>query len=927
MAEDVYVEVTGELQWQPRRPTEVVLVDRTDAANGYAMSLPYNQIVLFVTAPQSGSSLDHYEGWTRAVFTHELTHIVHLDTNHNLTRAARVVVGRVASTNRLSPAWVVEGLATFEETKLSGAGRGRSPLADMVLRAAVADDAFPRLGDLDGFQAAPPAGNLRYLFGEDLMSYTADYQGEEVWTRFSHTYGGGIPYWLPGHRALGKRLVPLYRDWRADRIAKYGAQVARVVEEGLIEGELVSDGVSSCGAPAFAPDGAQLAWSCLDRKRGSALWLADGEGHEPTIALKDHGASQITWRADSEAFAFAGTHVVNRFNAWSDIYLYTLGDEHPIALTSGARARDPELSPDGSKLLVVTNLAQQNQLEVLTIDRQRAALTANTDHTQYGSPRYSPNGSVIATSLWRGGMRDLWLLNPDGTPLRQLTSDIAGDRDPVWSADGEWLYFVSDRSGIPNVYAVDMSAEHLYQVTNVRIGAASPSPSADGARLAYQQYSADGWDVRLLALDPTRFLDRGPLPFIDAGAPSLAAMVGQAPPAPTSLPEWTGPTVEPAPAPPESAPELPTPNPLRPLLHPYGSMLRQSTDGIDSYDQAHVDDVFGDELDYAFSTPPKRYNPLPTLLPRYWVPWVQATPHAFGTRGPLAALPGFQVTAAAGSSDPLRYVAWGAGATYRSDADAGGGYAQLELNRFLPTYAVGARTQAVPYVVQMRPMAPRPLTPTDAPPPVYALYWERRREAWASVSYPYSHRATLFGRYSLTERTPLRGAPRGVLASTLPSRGTLGEVSAGWRYAWAQSTVEAVSLEDGRIVSLVGSALLPQLGTQLWLPEWDVPPLTPVAEPTYRRQPITQVQLSAELREYIVNPLAANHVLALRGSAGLSVGQAAQLARYRLGGSLGDSAFYAKPDGSLMLRGYPLGAVSGDMFWLTSAEYRFPIHR
>ena len=75
----------------------------------------------------------------------------------------------------------------------------------------------------------------------------------------------------------------------------------------------------------------------------------------------------------------------------------------------------------------------------------------------------------------------------------------------AWSADGAWLYFSSDRSGVPNIYAVEVATERLFQVTNVTTGAVKPSVHPDGTRMAYQQYSQDGWDIRVLDLDPERF--------------------------------------------------------------------------------------------------------------------------------------------------------------------------------------------------------------------------------------------------------------------------------------------------------------------------------------------------------------------------------------------------------------------------------------
>src|SRR5690606_655532 len=159
------------------------------------------------------------------------------------------------------------------------------------------------------------------------------------------------------------------------------------------------------------------------------------------------------------------------------------------------------------------------------------------DHTQLAAPRYAPDGQHLALSLWRDGRRDLWLYTVDGEPVRRLTADTAIDTDPEWSRDGRWLFFASDRSGIYQIYAIDTATERLWQVTRVITGAVRPSVHPDGHLLAYQQYSADGWDVRVLELDPSDWIDRGLLPRPVRHAAPLAAVLG--PPVERVTVDWT----------------------------------------------------------------------------------------------------------------------------------------------------------------------------------------------------------------------------------------------------------------------------------------------------------------------------------------------------------------------------------------------------
>lgn len=929
VVEDVYDEMTEEIQWTPRRRIEIVLVDRTDYANGYASTVPYNQIVLFATAPTPDSTLAQYEDWPEMLFTHELTHILHLDANHGIVRAARSVVGRIASTNQISPWWMVEGFATFQETRHSIGGRGRATVPDMIKRTAALEDAWPPLGNMDGFEPYLPGGNLRYLFGQDFIQYVADHQGEDVWTRWVHTYGSSIPYvfslppvaedspvW-PARRSFGRPIVPMYFDWKDAAFERYQTQADTVRADGPVtQGRMVSGGTASCSAPSFSPDGDTLVWSCYDLKTGSAIWKADGEGYAREVLLQDRGANQFTWRSDSQAFVYSGIHLVNRFNTWSDIYLHNLGANATMALTSGARARDPAFSPDGSRLLYVTNKSQQNQLQVMTVDQRKTTLTANEDHTQYSTPRYSPDGRSIAVSMWRDGRTDLWILDPRGQPARRITQDLAIEADPVWSEDGKWLLFTSDRSGIPNVYAVDVATERLFQVTNVLTGASRAAIHPSGERIAFQQYSQDGWDIIVLDWDPDTFLDRGLLPRPLRYDTPLADLTGPrtATPDDDQVARW-------------EHDRRVLPDRLPAIAMPTDTLgvgQNPPTEGLDSFDADDVDDVYEADEDYPFTITPRRYNPLPTLVPTYVAPGIQSTTEPSGPLLqdllPDVTVPGFLGSLSTGSADPLRHLGWSAFGTYRTDAEALGGGASFTVNRWLPVFTVAANSRAlsrgrVPLV--------DPTAPFDADGSLVVdrnsgpTYWERRSEVIGQVSWPYRLRTTVFANYAYTSRSSIFDLPDEAYLAEIPLRGTTGALSAGWRYSWAQQTPLAISLEDARIFSLVGSVLSPWLGTA-------------VLQEDGSRAPLTQLQVTSEVRNYWVNPLVPNHVIATRLGAGVTLGGTDFLGNYLLGGSFGDSAFYVTPDGSTMLRGYVFGADIGDMYWTGNLEYRLPlwyIHR
>jgi dipeptidyl aminopeptidase/acylaminoacyl peptidase len=102
-------------------------------------------------------------------------------------------------------------------------------------------------------------------------------------------------------------------------------------------------------------------------------------------------------------------------------------------------------------------------------------------------PRVSPDGKVVAfsvsvTDLEKNKRRsDLHLAAVDGSWVRRLTTHDAGDTQPRWSRDGKSIYFVSTRSGSPQVWRIAVDGGEAEQVTNLPldVDALEVAPAGD----------------------------------------------------------------------------------------------------------------------------------------------------------------------------------------------------------------------------------------------------------------------------------------------------------------------------------------------------------------------------------------------------------------------------------------------------------------
>ena len=111
-------------------------------------------------------------------------------------------------------------------------------------------------------------------------------------------------------------------------------------------------------------------------------------------------------------------------------------------------------------------------------------------------PQVAPDGSAVVfvvrtTDLEADrGRTDLWLLALDaaggaaGEP-RRLTTHEASDANPRWSPDGRHLYFVSSRSGSPQLWRLPLAGGEPLPVTDLPLDLANFVLAPDGRRIAF----------------------------------------------------------------------------------------------------------------------------------------------------------------------------------------------------------------------------------------------------------------------------------------------------------------------------------------------------------------------------------------------------------------------------------------------------------
>jgi TolB protein len=157
----------------------------------------------------------------------------------------------------------------------------------------------------------------------------------------------------------------------------------------------------------------------------------------------------------------------------------------------GSQAGDPDWSPDGSHIAYVSNESGSFALMTMNADGTGQQQVAQAGDTDYYTPRWSPDGTRLATSRCRSlngyllGC-DIVVMDADGTDQRMLVGGHVVNQYPAWSPDGAQIAFTSDRSGlISAVWVVDSTGGGLRRLTGVNLEAFYPQWSPHGNRILF----------------------------------------------------------------------------------------------------------------------------------------------------------------------------------------------------------------------------------------------------------------------------------------------------------------------------------------------------------------------------------------------------------------------------------------------------------
>lgn len=210
-----------------------------------------------------------------------------------------------------------------------------------------------------------------------------------------------------------------------------------------------------------------------------------------------NGSGSPDWSPDGSRIAFSS----RRDNDWD---LFVLGSDSEANVTQTLGDDDKaDWSPDGTHILFASIRGEQRWADIFVMDADGSNvrnLTANGDDDR--EPAWSPNGTEIVYRSFRDGNYELYLMDLESRAPRQLTRT----ESPVWNAsadwspDGHWIAFETNRDGNWEIYVTDNNGANVRNLTNNAADDKDVSWSPDGTQIIFSSNRDGNFEIYTLNL-------------------------------------------------------------------------------------------------------------------------------------------------------------------------------------------------------------------------------------------------------------------------------------------------------------------------------------------------------------------------------------------------------------------------------------------
>ena len=485
------------------------------------------------------------------VLAHEMVHAFQYD----IFARGRAGAGLQTLAQVDPPLWFMEGMAEYL------AGGPNHVLTQAWVRDAAINGHLPSIEQM----TTRPDQYFPYRYGEALWEYVGNRWGDEIIGEVLNS-APNVGIERAFKRETGLSLDDLSDEWREAMQTKHLPQIASLERARKFSQPLLNErrsGGSLFLAPSLSSDGKFIAFvslgSFLKGEVFPDLWLGDGEtGRRLKRLVKSTTDpnyeelrllySQSSFSPDGKSLAFTAQREGRDVLYLMDVRHRKVTHRFDLPLEG---VTSPSWSPDGRQLVFSGGKGGLTDLYIVDRDGKNLRRLTN-DRNGDMQPQWSPDGRTIAFSSDRGPETDFeqlkfsrWqvsLYDLESGRVSVVPGQAGQNLNPMWAPDGKSLAFVSDRTGIPNIFIYDLEKKEHYQITRV-VGAVLAvteySPVITWARQAdrlafayYENGDYTVWSVsnpRHLMKDPYRDTTAAKTSVVAQGAARPDSAAGRPP--------------------------------------------------------------------------------------------------------------------------------------------------------------------------------------------------------------------------------------------------------------------------------------------------------------------------------------------------------------------------------------------------------------
>ncbi|MCM3876956.1 MAG: hypothetical protein NEA02_11110, partial [Thermoanaerobaculia bacterium] len=305
--------------------------------------------------------------------------------------------------------------------------------------------------------------------------------------------------WSPDGKEIGFLRVEL-------REGKFASSVHRISADGTNERVVARVADHVLARPRWSPDGLTIAaieaqGTGTNRPR-IVLFPLNGKApirHE-TPETGSARALAYAWNGDSRHLVLLGGGPEAALGSrTARVFLQDIRTGKARVLLSGIDLRAAVDVLGSGSLLLVTGGRRSNLREISLAKPGEAGRWLTRGSSVDRQPVYSPDGEWVAFSSNRSGNNDVWEVSTKSGAVRRLTIDPAEDFDPAFTRDGRHLLFSSNRSGHFEIWISERDGSGARRVSDDGMDAENPTATPDGQWIAYASGGAEKrgiWKVR-----------------------------------------------------------------------------------------------------------------------------------------------------------------------------------------------------------------------------------------------------------------------------------------------------------------------------------------------------------------------------------------------------------------------------------------------